>query len=402
MRAFLLLLFLTPLARAADFFPMGTWYEGGVGAARQNAAPEDPQEAAKMYDRDFADIAAHGLNVVVVPNTPPNHHKPLLDAAEKHHLKLIIELGLDGGDIGHMIRRTKPLEMGKVHEIFETTLRPIMDHPALWKVQLLDEPPAGEPVQRYAKIADALREFDPKHAPFCCLAGVRGVGDFAKTTKSDLAAWDFYPINVKHATGDPAPIKSLLKAAENANKQARDANANTWAVLQTFAITGRERFPTPAEARAMTWLSLASGSRGVFWFLYGTQSLDADHKTIMSGLVDDKPLWGEVGKLTNRISALQEILADLTPVKNASLANSDGNVHVLKDSKGAFYVFVVNIDTTNSRKITTHFGAAGEVAGEAEVLRLPDKHKMPVVHEGAQVTWDDELDAGDAALYRIE
>jgi hypothetical protein len=392
---------LASIAPAADLFPMGTWYEGGVGAARQNVVPEDPAEAARMYDRDFADIAAHGLNVVVVPNTPPNHHKALLDAAEKHHLKLIIELGLDGGDIGHMIRGTKPLDMAKVHDVFETTLKPVMNHPALWRVQLLDEPPPGEPVERYAKIADALRKLDPQHPPFCCLAGIGHVRDFAKTTKSDLAAWDFYPITVKHPEGDSAPINALLKAADSANKQAREANAHTWAVLQTFAITGRERYPTPAETRAMTWLSLGSGSRGVFWFLYGTQPLDAAHKTIMSGLVDRKDVWDEVATLTKRIGALQSVLADLAPAES-SLASSDGNVHVLTDWKGDFYVFVVNTDTVNAKKITTHFGTPSEVAGEAEVVRLPEKHKMPVTHEGAQVSWEVELQPGDGAVYEIQ
>src|SRR5437763_471552 len=79
-------------ARAADQsgeFPLGIWYEGGVGPLRQNLIPADPAEAAKMYQRDFADIAAHGINVVVVPNTPPAHHKVLLDAAEANHLKII-------------------------------------------------------------------------------------------------------------------------------------------------------------------------------------------------------------------------------------------------------------------------------------------------------------------------
>src|SRR4051812_8096014 len=84
----------TALVKAPDF-PLGVWYEGGVGAARQNSVPEDPATAAKQYDRDFADMAAHGINCAVVPNTPPLHHKPLLDAAQKHGLKLIIELGLD-------------------------------------------------------------------------------------------------------------------------------------------------------------------------------------------------------------------------------------------------------------------------------------------------------------------
>src|SRR4051812_18721791 len=81
---------------ADDMFPMGVWYEGAVGPARNDLTPADPAEAAKMYQRDFADIAAHGVNLAVVPNTPANHHKVLLDAAAANKVKLIIELGYEG------------------------------------------------------------------------------------------------------------------------------------------------------------------------------------------------------------------------------------------------------------------------------------------------------------------
>ena len=33
--------------------------------------------------RFFADIAAHGINVVTIPNSPPRHHKIVLDTAHK-------------------------------------------------------------------------------------------------------------------------------------------------------------------------------------------------------------------------------------------------------------------------------------------------------------------------------
>src|SRR3569833_2813943 len=88
--------------KPADDFALGIWYEGGVGAARQYTIPEDPKEAAPLYDRTFKDIAAHNIKIVVVPNSPPEHQKLVLDTAQKHGLKVIIETGLDGGDIGAM------------------------------------------------------------------------------------------------------------------------------------------------------------------------------------------------------------------------------------------------------------------------------------------------------------
>ena len=77
-------------------FPLGLWYEGGVGNTRDNVLPADPAKAAEIYEKNFADIAAHNINVVVIPNSPPEHHKLILDTAQKHGLYVILELGLDG------------------------------------------------------------------------------------------------------------------------------------------------------------------------------------------------------------------------------------------------------------------------------------------------------------------
>jgi len=99
-------------AESKPFFPLGVWYEGGVGNVRDNVLPVDPKNAASVYDKNFADIAAHGVNVFVIPNSPPEHHQLVLDTAQKHRLKVILELGLDGGAFGHMIRGDRAMDDG--------------------------------------------------------------------------------------------------------------------------------------------------------------------------------------------------------------------------------------------------------------------------------------------------
>src|SRR5215213_2134077 len=153
---------------AAKFFPLGLWYEGGVGAARDNVLPVDPAAAAPIYDKNFADIAAHGINVIAVPNSPPPHHKIVLDTAQKHGLRVILELDLDGGELGHMIRGGMPLDERLARQVLEKKLGPIKDHPALWRVQLIDEPTDFE---KFGKVAAITREYDPGSHPFCCLIG---------------------------------------------------------------------------------------------------------------------------------------------------------------------------------------------------------------------------------------
>jgi hypothetical protein len=352
-------------------------------------------------------MAAHGINCAVVPNTPPNHHKPLLDAAQKHNLKLIIELNLDGGDIGHMIRGAKPLDMAEVQKILDRDLAPIKNHPALWKIQLLDEPAVGEPFQRYAKVAEALRTYDGNHDAFCCLSGVGAVESFCKITGSRVAAWDFYPVGGDTKPGDQSFLKATAEASTTANQQALKASATTYAVLQAFTQTNTVRFPSPAEIRCMTYLSLATGSRGIFWFIYGTQHLDPEHKLLMAGLTDrdnkqPRDRWNEIAKLTKEISALAPTLNRLTPAVNSNLASSSQFARVLKDDQGRFYVFAVNMNTLTPEKVSLRFGTASEVAGEAEVIQLPRKKKLPVIHDGAEVVWEQTLNPGDATLFRID
>src|SRR5256885_7704714 len=46
----------------------------------------------KLIESDFACMAAHGVNAVRVYNTPP---LPLLDLAERHGLRVIVDLAAD-------------------------------------------------------------------------------------------------------------------------------------------------------------------------------------------------------------------------------------------------------------------------------------------------------------------
>jgi len=393
--------FASTVSAQETHFPLGIWYEGGVGALRQNVVPEDPVEAAKMYDRDFADIAKHGIDVIVVPNTTPAHHKPLLDAAQKHNLKLIIELAHEGGDIGNMIRGAAPIDLARVHQMFETHLKPIQSHPALWKVQLLDEPPIPA-LEHYFQTAEALRQYDPRHAPFCCLVGDGPVEPFVKSTRSDVAAFDCYPIGVNTPKGDGKTLRDFAQVASRAALAAERNSAHAWAVLQCHAITGQLRFPTPAELRCMTWLSLATGSKGVFWFLYQTESLDPARTSIMSGLVDEKSQssdrWDEVAKLTKEIKPLIPTLMQLTPSTEAASTKKNVSAYMLKDKQGRRYIFAVNINTSERRSIPVGISSTKDIT----VTRLPDNQKVQPTREGENLSWSADLEPGAAALYRID
>ncbi|MEA2707552.1 MAG: hypothetical protein QOF78_153 [Phycisphaerales bacterium] len=392
-----------PRAIAADekFFPLGLWYEGGVGDARDNVLPADPASAAPIYQKNFADIAAHGINVIAVPNSPPAHHRIVLDTAQKHGLKVILELDLDGGELGHMIRGGIPLDEKVARETLEKKLGPIKDHPALWRVQLLDEPTDFE---KFGKVAAITRAFDPESHPFCCLIGNIDGAAFLLHSKSDVIAFDVYPYGPQHRPGDPNPLKHFTPYAQRFVDwaEAAEPRADAWAVLQCHEITGGLRFPTEAEVRAMTYTSLAAGNRGIFWFLYQTERVGKEQ--IMSGLVDrdfkPRPLWNTLPALIEEIKPLTPTLSRLRPDRAAKFEVKNGVGYGLRDADaadGTLYLFVINPDTLKER--IAHITAP---LRNGVITPLPGEQPLDLRGIAGTIEWDITLPPGGGKLFKVQ
>lgn len=395
---------LASVAGAAGFFPMGVWYEGGVGAYRNDLIPENPAKAALMYRRDFADMAAHGVNAAVVPNTQPNHHKPLLDAAAANHVRLIVELDREGGELGQMVRGSLPLTDETIKKTFDTKLKPIMSHPALWGVQLIDEP-GVDTYGRYDTIAKSLSNYAPKLLPFSCLIGDGPVDSFCKTTKPAVVAFDCYTVGVGSKIGDPAPMLGFNSVANAACVSAAKYGVPVWAVIQVHSITGGLRFPTPAETRCMTYLALANGSKGIWWFLYQTEYFNRATNEFMGGLVDGNfkgdARWEEVAKLTAELRKLSPTLLKLSRADDVKLiADTVARVHT--DAAGHVYVFAVNTDTVSAKKITLRLESLDEGMRDPMVTRISSGKTIRPQLIADKIIWSDTLAPGDGALYEIK
>lgn len=382
-------------------FPLGLWYEGGVGAFRDDLIPADPAQAAPIYLKHFKDMAAHGINCAVVPNTPPEHHKAILDAARAADVKLIIEVNREGGDLGTMIRGGKPVSEAAINATLTRDLRPVMDHPALWRVQLLDEPPPGT-FSRYAEVAKGLKTYAHRLKPFTCLIKADAFDEFLTATGSDVAAFDDYPIGAATPLGDIAAMREFEGTATKAGLACAKTGAASWAVIQVHTITSIHRFPTPGEIRCMSYLALATGNKGLFWFLYQTEYWNKAKGEMMSGLIDTDgdgdARWDEIGRLTKEIRALEPTLLKLRPVDEAPVQQPKASTHKLKDAKGHTFLFTVNVDTVSAQTIET----SCKQTPAGTVIRLPSGKRQQARGNGVTMTWSERLPAGGGALYRIE
>ncbi len=390
-------------AKSAEDFALGIWYEGGVGAARQYTIPEDPKEAAPLYDRTFKDIAAHNIKIIVVPNSPPDHQKLVLDTAQKYGLKVIIETGLDGGDIGAMIRGSKPVDPAVVQKVYDDIIKPIVDHPALLRIQLLDEPPP-DAFGRYKQIADQLKQINPNLPVFCCLPGAATAPEFVKQTGQKLVAFDAYTITVKTPKGDIKAMENYAANARISALAAKHAGAKSWAVIQCHSITGVHRYPTPAEIRCEAYLSLATGNKGVFWFLYQSQYFDKEKKNWMRGLVDEHyksdARWADVAKVAADIEKLGPTLMNLEPSDDEPTRDGDIAIYRLADSKGTPYLFAVNLNTLTTKQAhLTYDATAGHPV--TKVVAIPSNAEIPAGSDG-NAKWDDAVPGGSGSLFRVE
>jgi hypothetical protein len=372
---------------------LGVWYEGGVGAFRQDLIPADPLQAEPLYLRNFKDIAAHGIQVVVAPNSPSEHHKTILDSARKAGVKLILELGPEGGELGAIIRGNTPIDTKAISAAVTKRLTPIAAHPALQRVQLLDEP-WPEIFDRYAKVAELVK---PTKPPFTCLIESGGFDAFLTKTKSDVVAFDCYPLAVNTPVGDPAALGKFKRVALEATRIAGGHDSDVWAVVQCHSITGGLRMPTEAELRWMTHTSLAAGCKGVFWFLYQTEWLNKDRTISMDGLVDpqyrERPLWAEIGRLARQIRLMQSTLAALQPLGIAKGVASNGDVYELTNDKKERFFYVVNPSVQSMRIVDLRF----EANPPARLEAIPLGRKVDF-EEGAFRT---RLEPGEGALLRV-
>jgi len=384
---------------------LGVWYEGGVGAFRHELIPEDPVAAAALYRRNFQDIAAQGLDTVVVPNAEPEHHLALLEAAHQHHLRVILELGREGGALGEAVRGPKEWTTAQLDQFLQRTLGPIAKHAALDRVQIMDEP-WPELFPRYGRVAERLRHFQAGTRPFCCLIEDANIPAFIEHTNADVVAFDCYPLRVETPVGDAAALNKFREVAVRAAAACAEKSVTCWAVIQAHGITGELREPSVAELRLMTHYALAAGCKGIFWFLYQTQRLDPRTNRVMTGLVNEEyrpsDRWREVKQLTAEVRSLEKVLGGLSPSTLPAGVRSTGYIRSLRHSElDQQYLYVVNPDVARPKRIESAYPRP-RGAGEVAIAAMPSGRRLPTQRRDGDLVWSETIEPGGGALYRIE
>ncbi len=284
------------------FFPIGVWFEGGPGLS---GCPADPAGARRYFDVCFGDLAAHGFNAVAVPNCPEGLWETLLESAEANGLRVSLEVGPLVG----LVNAPRPLVESEVEPAVRRIAERVGRHASLLRYQIMDEPPARA-VPNWVLVQRLLAEADPRHPAFSCFCDPSSLDRLTAQTTVPEAVFDIYP----HLRATPPDtLGNFLPSLDRFLKAAR-GNA-PWAVLQAFAVPDPNswRYPTPGELRAVTYLSLAAGARGVFYFIYQYMP------TYLHGLTEigpdftlrRQPLFAPTAALAQELKTLAPLLLSL-------------------------------------------------------------------------------------------
>jgi O-antigen biosynthesis protein len=209
-----------------------------------------PDEARREYhdleqiERDFAQMAAHGINTVRIPHTMPP--RALLDIAERHGLRVMVGLSAEQY-VGYLIDKNRAPNIDKM---MREKVRTVAGHPALLCYGIGNEIPASvarwigkRRIERYLhRIYRIVKQEDPH--------GLVTYVNYPSTEYLQLPFLDFVCFNVYLETENT--LRSYLARLQNIandrpllmseigldafrNGETKQAQSVEWQIRTTFA-----------------------------------------------------------------------------------------------------------------------------------------------------------------------
>lgn len=292
------------LVHDAPFFPMGIYnYSCNPGGF--------------AFDESIlAQVTAAGFNCLLYNEGS----RESLDILQKHGMKALLRVnrGLEAS--------TDPKRAKEVL-VDEGPVR-WKEHPALL-AYWADSPDAvfyhakysrEDSLQRMTIGHQTLRENDPRHPAVWCFAHRDTFKDYIGT--SDALMTFFYPIGQADFTVSSVSDIMIRPAMEAA------ATKQVWFISQAIDLLldtqGKKPAPadfrpTPAQMRAMNYLALAEGVKGLIIYASGGSSKPG----VYNNLVEYPAQWQEALKIAGEVRYLAPVLAAGQPTRTVNLESEE-------------------------------------------------------------------------------
>ena len=272
-----------------DFFPLGFYYVSHYSEQKERRL------------RDVETIAQGGFNTLHTPID--RNDKPLLDFARDNGIAVIAENNDDRPD--------------ELVTIFR-------NHPALYAWGTFDDVDSkktlGAAVHPLPEVQTAhakLKVMAPSSKSYISGGNAKRFAPYV--SQSDLYGIQAYPVPDEEISS----VYHFLKKVKNAigdSEQALIAN------LQTFPWHGKERWPTPAEIRNMTYQALLAKVDGILFYTFFDEVTDLSEQPEVwkELLVIQKQLtfldpWIRSGRFNQLLSPDQDIIGGRWEIDNQAV-----------------------------------------------------------------------------------
>lgn len=263
----------------------------------------------------------------------------------------------------------------------------------------------GPPIRPEKIVADyqGIRKRDPSRPVMLNLGqGVawdgwygRGVRtnhseDYPEYAKgADLLSFDIYPVT--HERKEIAGHLWYVGQGVERLRQWGGEQKPVWACIETTHIGNPQVRPTPEQVRAIVWMAIIHGARGLVYFAH-----EFKPKFIEAAILAYPDIRGAVKEINAQIAELAPVLNSpaLSDTVTVASSNRDVPIHVLaKRHQGATYVFAIAMregQTTGSFSVPGLTGdATVTVLGEDRTIRAPAGR------------WEDAFSAYEVHLYKV-
>ena len=229
---------------------------------------------------------------------------------------------------------------------------------------------------------DLIKQYDPASITFAVENDPNEFQVWRDTV--DVLGVDPYVIGSRHPE---SYVGDMTRKAIGAVHGARPV----WTVIQFFKLSRWSHFPTEQELHDMSWMAIAEGARGVFYWSYGLRGLDWGKPN--PALRQQR--YDELVNVTREISTLEPVL--LAPDSPVISANSAAGIVVSKDK-----------DLKDGRRYLISYNHSADRIEASFTLRRPAKtvsvygenRELPV--DGNGLRFKDSYAPYQAHVYDIE
>ncbi len=330
-----------------EFFPLGVFYDGNHMHRRE------------VFRAECEDIAAHGLNTISFVNTwlgrdrlgTPDGGNWAMEEMKRAGLKAVWPIQHHNA----FMESNAPVSELPARKAFAPIVAEARKYDALAAYYLWDEP--GNHLAHRLRVASrVVEDLDPRRPPTACLIGTDRIKNVGRAMEAPIMCIDPYAVSYGSELGDfrmsgfgyrTLDMGDYIDLAVDAARP----GANLWVIVQTHNFQTQLRQPTPAEVRAMSWISLARGAKGLIWFVYHTDQgwtglVDADRKPT--------PRYQAAAEVARTVAPMADTLLALeradTPA--ARVASERAEVRTFRHGRtGRRFLICVNRDVTRKRPI---------------------------------------------------